>query len=123
MGSRLNTSPILASVFLLAASGAARASIIEAKVPFDFVAGGRVMPSGTYRIEADNMDSSVLLIRGEKGNHAAVFILTTPVEGPHPGGASPTLSFSKHETQYFLDDVWESGNEGHEVARPGHHKS
>ncbi len=111
----------LGGLCLLLAAGSARAGVVDVKVPFDFVVHGRILPAGTYRVQTG--DSSTVLIRGESGTHAAAFALTTPITGSDPAGEKPSLTFSKHETQYQLDDIWLDGHDGVEVSRPGHHTS
>jgi len=110
----------LGGLCLVAAAGSANASIVDVKVPFAFVVQGRTLPAGTYRIETE--DASIVLIRGEGATHAGTFVLTTPASGSDPAGASPALTFSKHENQYQLDDIWLDEHDGVEIARPGHHK-
>ena len=63
------------------------------------------------------MGSSVLLIRGEKGNHAAAFVSTVPAAGKDPAGSVPALMFSHDENQYRLSSVWQSETEGRVIER------
>jgi hypothetical protein len=58
----------------------------------------------------------VILIRGEKGTSAAVVVLTMPAVGHDPAGEKPALMFARHETQYQLTDIWESRDDGREIA-------
>lgn len=96
-----------------ATAGTARAAdMIEVKVPFPFVVRGQSFPAGNYTIEREGSALSVLLIRGEKGNKTAAFVSTQPAEGRDPAGDTPSLTFTRHENQYRLSEVWESGSEG-----------
>ena len=120
MRSVLSKSMILAVAFLGFAGATASASPsdpLEVKVPFAFVVNGRNFPAGKYRVERTDMSSSVLLIRGEKGNHAAAFVLTTPAAGKDPAGSAPALTFSRDENQYRLSSVWQSETEGSVIER------
>jgi hypothetical protein len=111
---------LAAGAILVCAGGTAQAStstVMEANVPFPFVVNGESFPAGKYMIEREGTSSSVVLIRGEHNNHAATFVLTMPDEGRDPGGSQPALTFSRHENQYRLASIWESGSEGFDVTR------
>ena len=115
MRSIMTKSVVLAGAFVLVAGAAANAAmsdVVEVKVPFSFVANGQSFPAGQYMVERDDLSSSVLLIRGEKGNHTAALVATIPAGGHDPAGTVPTLVFKRGENQYRLSSVWESGEEG-----------
>ena len=105
---------LLAAAFLVSVGGSAGAATMEVNVPFPFLVHGKTLPAGEYRVENDG---AVVLFRGEKGNSAAVFVMTTQAGGHDPAGDKPALSFTRDETQYRLADIWESGSQGFEVAR------
>jgi hypothetical protein len=118
MRSTLRKSVILAGVFLLFAganANAALVNVLEVKVPFSFVVNGRSFPAGRYTVQRDDLTSSVLLIRGEAGNHAATFVSTLPAGGQDPAGKVPIVTFRRYENQYRLSSVWESGSLGWSV--------
>jgi hypothetical protein len=105
---------MLAGAFLLFAGANANAAEgydFEVKVPFAFVVTGQTFPAGQYKVE-EQADGSVLLLRGEKGNHAVTFVNTTPASRQDPAGTKPALTFTRDETQYRLSSVWKSGSEG-----------
>jgi hypothetical protein len=104
---------------LLASVVAAQAGTIEVKVPFAFVVGSTQMPAGTYRLERDSSRSSVMLIRGEHGNTAQAFVLTTPLKGGSPAGDAAALVFVPDETANRLTQVWGSASTGEEIT--AHH--
>jgi hypothetical protein len=115
MRSIMRKSVVLAGACLLvagAATNAAASSVLEVKVPFSFVVNGRTFPAGQYMVERDDMSSSVLLIRGEKGNHNFTFVSSVPAGGQDPAGSVPALLFKRDENHYRLSSVWESGSEG-----------
>jgi hypothetical protein len=102
---------------LLASAVAAQADTLEVKVPFAFIVGSTQMPAGTYRLEQNlSGSSSVLLIRGEHGNTAQAFVLTTPMKGGSPAGNAPALVFVPDETANRLTQVWDSSTAGQEVT-------
>lgn len=111
---------VLAGAILLTASGTAQAGmepVVKANVPFAFVVNGQTMPAGKYRIERDDLSPSLLLIRGDqKGNHAATFVLSTRDGGRDPSGSTPVLTFKHVENTYQLTSVWDSQDDGFDVA-------
>lgn len=107
---------IVAVVVLLASAVAAQAETLEVKVPFAFLVGSTQMPAGTYRLERGSMSSSVMLIRGEHGNNAQAFVLTTPLKGGSPVRDEPALVFVPDETANRLTQVWGSPTSGQEVT-------
>jgi hypothetical protein len=119
MRKMMRNAVLIAGALLVCAGGTARAStsnVLEANVPFSFVVNGQTLPAGKYMVQRDDMSSSVLLIRGEGNNHASVFVSTTPDGGHDPAGSQPALTFKRHENQYRLSSVWESGNDGWDVS-------
>ena len=104
----------VASVFAFAA--AAHAETLEVSVPFAFVIGEQTMPAGEYRIERDpTMPSSVVLIRGEHGNTAKLFVQTVELTGEKPAGVKPALVFVSDETGMRLTQVWGTAKIGQEI--------
>ena len=105
---------------LLASAVAAQAETLDVNVPFAFVVGSTQMPAGTYRLERNSsMSSSVMLIRGEHGNTAQVFVQTTPLKGTSPMGDAAALVFVPDENANRLTQVWGSPSAGVEVL--AHH--
>lgn len=114
MKSMIKRAGLLAAAFVMCIGGSARAATIEVKVPFPFLVHGTTLPAGEYRVENDG---AVVRFRGVKGNTASMFVMTTPAGGHDPAGDKPALSFTRHETQYRLADIWESRSQGLEVGR------
>ncbi len=68
---------VLTLVLILAApAGAASTALVRADIPFDFVAGGKLMPAGCYTIEPASAPATVL-IRGDRGDAALAAIHTS----------------------------------------------
>jgi hypothetical protein len=108
----------LAAGVMLVCAGTARAgmtTMLEANVPFPFVVNGENFPAGKYVIQRDDTSPAVVLIRGEKDNHAAAFVLTMHDDGRDPAGSRSVLSFNRYENQYRLASIWESGSDGLDV--------
>ena len=118
MRSIVRKSVMLAGALLLVAGANANAAdgySFEVKVPFPFVVTGQTFPAGQYMIE-EQANGSCLLLRGEKGNHASTFLITTRASRQDPPGTKPALTFTRNENQYRLSSVWESGSEGWSVV-------
>src|SRR5262245_7006393 len=103
---KLSAMTTVVAGLLVGVSSAARAATVEVNVPFPFIVQGQTLPAGQYRIEREGAD--LVVIRGEKGNKTDVFALTVPAAGQDPVGDQPVLTFTRHETQYRLADVWDS---------------
>ena len=109
MKSVIRTAAVLATAIFALGTGKAWAGVEEVKVPFPFVVHGTTMPSGTYRIQREG---SALEIQGERGNRIAMFVGTIPATGHDPAGQDPAVTFTRHDNQYWLANVWDSAHEG-----------
>ena len=108
---------LVGAAMLFASVAAANAGTREVNVPFAFMVGSQQMPAGVYRIERDLlMPSSVVLIRGQHGNAARLFVQTTPLNGANPAGGAPALVFVPDEGGRRLTQVWESSSGGEELT-------
>jgi hypothetical protein len=116
MRSIARVATVLAAALIVCGGGTAGAAGVDVRVPFPFVVQGHQFPAGQYRLESEEGDSSVMLIRGEKGNTASMFVMTTTAGGKDPAGGRPALIFNRDERQYRLADIWESAGQGREVA-------
>ena len=87
--------------------------VAKAEIPFDFLAGQKVMPAGTYQItRSDNM----LELR-EAGQKATEFLIVHSAYTTHtPTGSS--LVFDRRGDKYFLRQIWTAGhNDGLECPK------
>lgn len=103
--------PVLALLFALAATSyaqSARRTVIL--IPFDFVAGGKVLPAGTYRVEAVRRDSyTVWEVRSTAGRAGAV-VMTSAIGSGAAAEAEPRLVFQKYAETYVLAQLWPSSD-------------
>jgi hypothetical protein len=111
--------PVLALLFTLAATSyaqSARRTVIL--IPFDFVAGEKVLPAGTYRVEPVRRDSyTAWEIRSTRGGAGAVVMTSAIGSGAAPE-AEPRLVFRKYAETYVLAQLFPSSDSaGREVAR------
>lgn len=105
---------VLTAACVVVATGSARASTFDVKVPFPFVVHGQTLPAGQYSV-IDN--GGLVQVRGEKGNHANTFFLIIPASGHDPAGNTPAVTLRRYENQYRLTGIWESATQGREVNR------
>jgi len=63
---------LLGSLLAFTLAMNAQSEVVTVHVPFSFMAGGKVLPAGDYRVDKDQV-SNVLLIHGGPGN-SAVFL-------------------------------------------------
>jgi hypothetical protein len=85
-------------VFTLAAN--AQSAIAKVSVPFEFAAGGAMMPPGEYTIDVPV--SGVIVLRGNVGN--AVALLTVSADMPAPS-AKAKLVFERRDGMAYLAGV------------------
>ncbi|HEV2732903.1 MAG TPA: hypothetical protein VGV15_22970 [Terriglobales bacterium] len=89
---------------------------IKATIPFNFVVGNKELKAGNYVIQR-LQDSGALLFRSEDGNDRQI-VFAVGMESNQTGNHERLL-FHHDGDQYFLSQVWLSGDEdGHELV-PG----
>jgi hypothetical protein len=118
MRSIFGKSLLIAGAAMLLSAGAARADTfdtVKVKVPFPFVVHGQTLPAGEYRIGRLELEPSVLFIENTKDVNQAMFVTTMPAGGHDPQKDRPVATFTRHENQYVLKNVWESEDEGQTV--------
>jgi len=101
-------------VFTLAAN--AQSAVAKASVPFEFAAGGAMMPPGEYTIDVPEF-GGVIVIHGTAGN--SVVLLTVSSEMPAPSSSSKLL-FERRDGMAFLAGV-EWPNQSVRLASPFMH--
>jgi hypothetical protein len=80
---------------------------VEAKIPFEFVVSGKVLPDGAY--VATRGTSGLLTIRSLAGGNA-VLALATYARSNTPRKEA-TMVFDRVGDRYFLTQIWEPGND------------
>jgi hypothetical protein len=76
--------------------------IVVVSVPFEFVAAGRTMPAGTYRISRLSLDvHSGLIISGQGSGALVLPIAVDDASAPQPAA----LSFDRVGEKYILTKV------------------
>ena len=89
---------------------------VNVTIPFDFVVGGKQLKAGDYVIES-LLDRKALLLRSKDGNVQQT-VFTVPIETSKTGNHE-RLVFHRDTDNYFLSQVWFSGDEDGRDLIPG----
>lgn len=115
---------LLVTLSLVAAvvSAQAQGSRTEyATIPFDFNAGGKELPAGTYQVTRIS-DGNAVSVRS-MDNAVSVFKLTNHLTQIEPANESK-LVFHRYGNQYFLSEVWIAGRSiGQEIRKTDQEKA
>lgn len=100
------TNRLIKVVFVLAGLGAftatvnAESALANVHIPFEFAAGGKMLPAGDYTLESPDM-SSVLVIRGTSRSAALLAVTAAPTESTNKA----QLVFERKNGELFLSGV------------------
>jgi hypothetical protein len=108
------TTLLFGGLLALATSLSAESALTNVNVPFAFMAGGTLMPAGTYSIEEPAIHG-VLLLRGNQPNSTALVLAVNggPSNATHAG-----VTFSRHGTEVVLSTVSIPGGASYSVMPP-----
>jgi hypothetical protein len=111
------TLSVLTVLGLLAIPLEAQTHRLTADIPFEFTAGGKVMPAGEYEIVLRSDLSGVTQLYATDAKQSVLAL------GYNIGGGKDQedsrLTFNKYGNQYFLAEVWSQG----QSSGLGFHKS
>jgi hypothetical protein len=93
---------------LLGSAALAQEINVQAKVPFDFMLGGKLYPAGQYSVQNVIPDHQMLRLRN-KTSLRAVFIPYQPASSPVPAERTQ-LVFHRLGNTYFLRQVQVAGS-------------
>jgi len=99
----------------LAAAGtiSAQSAAVRAKIPFSFVVNGTTLPAGEYTLR--QQDSQPTMIIREADNSVGGLTLIAPITADSDRPAAPRLLFHRYGNEYFLSQVWTSGDRGEKI--------
>jgi hypothetical protein len=92
---------LLGSLGALALGANAQTKIAKASVPFEFAAGGAMMPAGDYTLGVSDL-SGVILLRGSSGNSVA---LLSTFPGTASANSAARLIFERRDGMAYLSAV------------------
>lgn len=82
-------------------------------IPFSFIAAGKSLPAGHYRVERVFDDGLAWRVYSE---HASVVMLTNSVQSRNTAHR-PSLVFLRAGASYSLIQIWPEGHFGRDVLR------
>jgi hypothetical protein len=103
----------------LATSLSAESNLLTFNAPFEFVAGGNVMPAGNYSIEAPTMHG-VLLLRGSQPNSTAMVLA---VNAGSSNSTHAGVTFSRRGSETVLSHITIPGNTSYSIVTSEHKTS
>src|SRR5260370_4870464 len=95
----------LGVIAVLTITAAHAQSAIAVTVPFDYSAGGKVLPAGEYKVQTGLPNGLILLRNFEQGVSAMIF--GNQVESIKPS-QDAKLVFHRYGDSYFLAEIWAS---------------
>ncbi|MBM3746355.1 MAG: hypothetical protein FJW34_11210 [Acidobacteria bacterium] len=108
---------VLAVLGALVVPVAARAqTAVQANIPFEFAAGGSLLPPGSYQFETSS-HGRILAVQGMDRKTRWLLMASRAyrfIGGDRPG----KVVFNKYGNRYFLSEVWSLGEEaGHRLPK------
>jgi hypothetical protein len=108
----LKVSLFFALLVALGLPAVGQTQLLLVDVPFNFVAGGKSLPAGEYRVSrAFLWSDSGWGIHGSKDSAA---MMTSDVQSPNKAHR-PSMVFVHTSDGYSLAQIWSSEHEGHEL--------
>jgi hypothetical protein len=105
-------------LLLATASAYAQTGVVKANVPFTFIVNKTQLPAGEYRIQPVGMTASAMTIQSQDGNVIQMFLPIACLSGE--AQKTTKLVFHRYGAQYFLAQIWKSGNDrGQELPMSG----
>lgn len=92
----------LAALAITAKGQAADQVVVN--IPYEFVAGGKTLPAGSYRINRVSDKNERALVISSFENRAAVVVLPVEVAGK-TGAEQPSVSFQQVGEQHLLSKI------------------
>jgi hypothetical protein len=101
-------------VLLVVAAGAmlAYAQQVTANIPFEFRAGKKNLPAGTYIVTYGNADAKVLTLRNQSRGATCRVPIITRLAAKEPSNLEAHLVFDKVEDRHSLAEFWAPGMDG-----------
>jgi len=105
---------ILATLSLAATSLVAQSKpVITANVPFNFMAGRKMLPAGEYRIQTERPNVVLIQSRDSKTN---ANLTAHSAQNTQMSGVA-ALRFNRYGDRYFLSQVWTGSDRGQELPK------
>ncbi len=89
-------------------------SLVTANIPFDFIVGNKVLPSGKYAVNSATSDAQGVSIRNREGKSSPALVLTLTVP-EKSGKRTARMVFHRYGQQYFLAEIWTGDSYGRKL--------
>lgn len=89
---------------------------LQATIPFEFRVGQHLMPPGEYAV---THSAGVLSFRTYSGKPKGAIILVNGTQKGSGGSTKNQLVFNRYGEEYFLSQVWQSGEATGLAVMPG----
>ena len=86
---------------------------LKVNIPFNFVAAGKSLPAGEYRVTSFAKSDNEWVITND---HVGTLILTRPIESPEKTHR-PSLIFLQAGGSYSLVQIWNGDRSGRDVPK------
>ena len=119
---KFTTRMMIAAAAMTVAAGAAAAQTLKAEIPFNFRAGEKMMPAGTYTvINNSQLTGSNVFRLSNPGRKTAVLVVPTGAEDPKKSwreARTPVLEFECAASSCSLATLWSgSGRPAYAMRR------
>lgn len=89
-------------------------SRLEVNVPFSFIAAGKSLPAGQYKVAVAGWQHNAWYI---SNNHSTVIVMSSSTHDDATKHV-PSLVFLQSAGTYSLAEIWDGTHAGQEVLRP-----
>jgi hypothetical protein len=101
---------VVALLVVFLASAFAQGNLLQAKIPFDFVVGGKTLPAGNYEFKAAN--HNYIQIRNLETGKVVQLQSVTRLAADKSSGTA-RISFDVQEGKHFIEAIWPEQDEGY----------
>jgi hypothetical protein len=98
---------------VVSANGQARSHRVTADIPFDFIVGDKILPSGKYTVREVTSNGEGLMIRSNDGKSSVIRLSNSVAEKSEERTAR--MVFHRYGQQYFLAEVWSGEDYGRKL--------
>jgi len=102
--------------FVASSPAAAQSDATIVKIPFQFIAGQRLLPAGSYRITPQAPQAGMVTISSLGDKALAVFVVTEDLGYSDASGIQSRVTFVNYDGQHFLRTIAVPGTDGRVVA-------
>jgi len=90
---------------IVASHASAQNHVVKADIPFDFTAGGKLLPSGTYLLTSDTISPNIIQIQSPRQNVGVFSMAYASYAAPGDVSKPGKLIFNRYGHQYFLSKI------------------